>query len=146
MLYFTVAIPRTGKTTFANKWKKEGENRVLVSGDEIRLAVYGKRFSLRGEPTVSMVKSYMIRTLLQEGYDVLYDDTNTTWKSIEMIFEIDKNARYIIFPSDPQVSKERAILTHQEDLIIPIDRMYSNYLSTVERLRKEFPYLEEKIQ
>lgn len=145
MLYFTVALPRTGKTTFAQKWKTEGENRVVVSGDQIRLAVYNKRFSLRGEPVVHTVKQYMIRTLLQEGYDVLYDDTNTSWKSVEMVFEIDKDARYIIFPSDLEICKERAILTNQADLLIALDRMYPNYINTVKRLREEYPQLEVNV-
>ena len=117
MLYFTISLQRAGKTTFAKQWKNEGGNRVLVSGDQIRLAVYNKRFSLRGEPIVHAVKQYMLRTLLAEGYDVLYDDTNTSWKSVEMVFEIDPNARYIIIDCDKKVCQERAILTGQEDLV-----------------------------
>ena len=145
MLYFTVSIPRAGKTTFAQRWKNEGKNRVLVSGDQIRLAVYNQRFSVRGEPMVHAVKQYMLRTLLLEGYDVLFDDTNTTWKSVQMVFEIDYSARYIIIDCDPVECQRRAMESGQEDLVRVIEKMYPNYLSTVNRLRTQFPHLECKI-
>jgi hypothetical protein len=145
-LHFFVSLQRAGKTTIANKWKVEGKNRVLVGGDEIRLAIYNRRFSLCGEPAVHMVKQYMLRTLLAEGYNVLYDDTNTSRTSIDFLFEINESAKYTIIDCDPIQCQQRAFLTNQLDLIPVIERCYPQYLQTIEYLRTNFPKQELSVE
>jgi len=124
MLYFTIGLPRCGKSTWANKWvrfeadiekcdKYEGhlqfcnrphdfrrlrfdENpRAVVNEDAIRFAVTGKRFTFKVEPIAEAITHAMISSYVAQGYDVLVDETHTTWKSIEALLWIDPNAKPI---------------------------------------------------
>jgi len=144
-LYFMVGLPRSGKSTLVKTLKKEIPNLVVVSGDKIRLAVYNQRFWAPGEATVHSVKQTMARTLLAEGYNVLIDDTNTSWKSIETIWEIDASPKYIIVDTPPHECIERAEKSNQKDLVPVISRMSPNFSATVSSLRKVYPKSEYKI-
>ncbi len=138
-LYFMVGLPRSGKSSLVKTLKKEIPNLVVVSGDKIRLAVYNQRFWGPGEAMVHSIKQTMVRTLLSEGYNVLIDETNTSWKSIETIREIDSFAKYIIVDTPIADCIERAEKTGQSDLIPVIRRMYPYFQSTIYTLRQNYP-------
>lgn len=163
MLLFMIGLPRSGKSTWANKWRdaatesiflqsyETGEwahhkitgPRVVVSGDDIRTALYGQRYNSHMEEYIFALEHTMIKALLARGHDVLVDDTHTTWKSIDSLLQIDPFAVPVWHPGDMygkslhripskewvshiQLCKERAVQTQQEDLIPVIDRMAGN--------------------
>lgn len=143
-LFFTIGLPRCGKSTFCKEWMKNtpqyevsdcyfqtfpkerinfAKNRVVVNADTIRLNLYGQRFCDVGEPFVHAVKDCMIRSLLDYGHDVLVDGTHTSEYSRKALYRIDQNAQYVLIDTPVNICKERAIECGQEDLLPVIDRM-----------------------
>lgn len=127
-LYFTIGLPRSGKSTYANEWVKEKPMRVVVCGDDIRFALHGKRFEPLAESMVNAIKLTMIRALLNRGFDVLVDGTHTTRHSIKQLLEIDRYAIGLLDTNVPTAEEciQRAKDTGQEDLIPVIHRMNKN--------------------
>lgn len=128
-LYFTVGLPRSSKSTFCNNWVKDRPMSVIVSSDDIRLAMHGKRYEPLAETMVFAIKHVMIRALLNRGFDVIVDGTHSTEISIQRLLEIDENAMAIIFDTPKEVCIERAIATNQSDLIPAIERIEENLLN-----------------
>jgi hypothetical protein len=138
---------RAGKTTFAKKWQSYEDHetlnemynrrifdhpslflnpRVVVCMDKFRLALYGTRYNGYLEGLVSFLKPVILNWLLDSGYDVYSDGTNTTASSLKRLFQLDPNAKVVFFDTEPQICKERAAQTNQSDLVPIIDRMYNN--------------------
>lgn len=134
MLYACCALPRSGKSTFANFWVMHHPNRAIVSGDAIRLALTGQRYNPSAEGMVESTRNLMIKSLLLRNATVLHDGTNTTLHSVGTLEKIAKNTNekltWIIFETPPDICKDRAIKTKQEDLICVIDRMMMEFPST----------------
>ena len=122
-LYFTIGMARSGKSTFCDKWAKEKVNRIIVSSDDIRLALHGKRYEKLAETMVFAIKHVMIRAHLSRGFDVIVDGTHSTPISIQRILEIDRRAMPIRIDTPMATCIERAIATDQKDLIGPIQRV-----------------------
>src|SRR5688572_33094149 len=104
MLLFMIGLARSGKSTWADKWlngdygtphfeselhfvrhispkpkfKSPSNPRVVVSGDDIRKALYGQRYNSHMEEYIFAIEHTMIKALLDRGHDVLVDDTHTT--------------------------------------------------------------------
>lgn len=133
-LYFTIGLARAGKDSFCSKWKRGGENRVVLSGDAFRYAVYNRRFSLVGDEIVRASLITAARALILEGYDVLINDTNTSIPSIRHILNIDKNAKAYFFTTPLETCIERAYLTNQPDIIPAIKVMSKNLEVTLKAL------------
>lgn len=147
-LYFLIGLPRSGKSTFAQKWLNQeidivdnslfitkSKNfmthriytpRTIVCADDIRLSL-GHRWNGHIEPFVNAIKLTMIKTLLYK-HDVLVDGTHTTTKSILELLNIDRDALPFVIYTNPQICKQRAKETNQEDLYPIIDRMYFQLL------------------
>lgn len=155
-LYFLVAPARAGKSTLANKWLKYNidilpdgkinkrhrpgeiwyynkvfntENpRVVVCADHIRLAITGQRFVSEAEGMVHATKEIMVRTYVNNGYDVLLDETNTNINNIKKILREYPDAIPYYIDTPIEVCYQRAKDTNQEDLIEygVIDRMFGN--------------------
>jgi hypothetical protein len=145
-LYFTIGLPRSGKSTFARRWQRgevevrDGKftddplsedvsrinnvPRIVVTPDAFRLAL-GHRYNWYVEPVVFSHVQVAIRAFLQD-YDVLVDDTHTSEESIKRILEIDPSAINIMIDTPLETCCERAILSGQKDLIPVIQRMNSN--------------------
>lgn len=132
---FTVGLPRAGKSSFSKKWRSEN-NGVVLSGDDFRMALYGKRFQIIGEEFVRAALITATRALLHQGTSVLFDETNTSLTSIRQILAIDPKAKVYLFTTSPEVCKNRAIACGHEDLLPSIDRMSKN-------LEVSIPYLRE---
>lgn len=150
MLYYTIGLPRSGKSTLCDKWvsyemdinwnqfepyvreeilspNQQIENsRVIVCSDDIRMALHGCRFNSLAESMVGSIKEIMVRALLRRGFDVIVDGTHTTENSIKKILSLDKNAQYVYINTSAEKCKERARETDQEDLCPVIDRMEFN--------------------
>ena len=141
-LYCTHGLPRSGKTTFTRQWKMREPNRVVVSGDDIRLAIFGQRFNPKIEDYVQAVKKTMISALLLSDTDVMHEGTNTTMKSIKEMESIAKEYGvplvWIMFETPIDECIRRAIATNQEDLIEPIKRMDEQRKESAEYLIKKY--------
>lgn len=96
--------------------------RVVVCADDIRLAM-GHRWNSNVEGFVHAVKDTMIKAHLLRGCDVLVDGTHTTPGSIKQMLMFDVDAKFVIIDTPPNICKERAKATGQEDLYSVIDRM-----------------------
>lgn len=126
-----IGLARSGKSTFAAKWQLEndpdGLNRVVVNGDNVRLALHDHRYIFKAEPMVHAIYQTMVRALLlNPNLHILMDDTHTTVSSIRNVLNIDDNASFIYYPCPPDICRKRAIETNQPDLIPIIDRMQTN--------------------
>lgn len=142
-LSFLIAPARSGKSTFAAEWiteeDKDGLPRVVISDDQIRLALHGERYNRLAEPAVYATKYIILRTLVNSGYHVLSDDTHTTKESIERLLEIDKSATPIFIDTPYEVCLERAVNTNQFDLILVIGRMFENIRKLCARAYMSLP-------
>lgn len=122
-LYFTIGMQRSGKSTYCTKWASEKVGRVIVSSDDIRMALYGRRYCKYAETMVFAIKHVMVRAHLSRGFDVIVDGTHSTAISIQRLLEIDRKATPIRIDTPMSTCIERAIATDQKDLIGPIQRV-----------------------
>lgn len=124
-LSFTVGLPRSGKSTFCNEWvRAAGERpRVIVSGDDFRLAVYGDVYNRIGESFVFSTMDAAIRAHLLGGSDVLVDETATTTETLMRYLLLDIEAEPIFINTSSEICIERAIKTKQEYLIPVIQKL-----------------------
>jgi len=140
-LFFVIGIARSGKSTLAQKWQRYEIDilnnnirkhigsrkipRLIVSADWLRLALTGQPFIPEAEQTIHAIKHLIIRTYLNNGYDVLCDGTHTTKNSIQDLLFIDKDADFYLIDISVDECKQRAIDSNQEYLIEKgvIDRM-----------------------
>jgi predicted kinase len=126
-----VGPPRSGKSTWTSQNKKESD--VIVSADQLRLLVYNKRFWQERENEVWKIRAVILKMLIQQGKDIIIDETNLMVKRRKETIEIAKMAGYrvecIIFNGYDSVEElnNRAVNTGQSDLIGVIGRMLSMY-------------------
>lgn len=127
-LYVMVALPRSGKSTYVNEHFKDI---VKVSADQLRLLTYGKRFRFEGESKVWYTRQIMLRALMEQGLDIVIDETNTIKKSRKEILSLAKQYSYdtvaIVIKTDKEICTQSAIQTNQEDLVPVIERMAESY-------------------
>lgn len=141
-LYYSIGCPRSGKSTIGRKWVKRevfidnnggvldstGLNiwsdnpRIVVNSDAIRLAMHGQVYAREAEGYVAVTAEMMLRMFLVEGYDVYYDETNTSIESLRRVYRASKDAIPVIVPTLPSECKRRAVVTNQEYLFPVIDR------------------------
>ena len=122
-LKYTVGLPRSGKSTWADKWAAEKPNRVVVAADDFRLALHGTPWLAAAEPLIHATVKLAVRALLIRGFDVVVDETNLTPGQKASWSEIDPEAEFVLFDATPEVCKQRAIDTGQDYLVPVIDRM-----------------------
>ena len=114
-LLFSIGLPRSGKSTLINSWlmnARPGEPRVVISGDDFRWILTGDVYHRPAEPQVWSMITTCIRVFLKNNYTVFFDETNTSEWSLTKIFEMDKNAAYVMVRTEPRICIERAYNTH----------------------------------
>jgi len=136
-LYFTIGLPRSGKSTYCTEVMKNS-GLTVVCADNIRHQLYGQPMYVGGEEIVHAVKHLMIRSLLHRGNTVIVDGTHTRAEHIEQLLKIGYGAQGIFFPTDPETCKKRAIDTQQEYLLPVIDRMVDNLKNLPQNLKDKF--------
>ncbi len=87
-LVYTIGLPRSGKSTWARKWAFDLPGRVIVNRDSVRLGLHGQGYLQERETEVKHIDMVMVKALLNDGFDVLVDETNTVpadreyWQSL----------------------------------------------------------------
>ena len=120
-LYFTVGSARSGKSTFSKTWidnqMSKGIPSVVLNEDLIRLAHHKQRYIGAAEPFIHASAQLFLKSLLLGGYDILYDETNTSVNSIKNIFSICPTAKPYVFLESVDVLIDRAHKSGQSDLV-----------------------------
>lgn len=133
-LYVMVALPRSGKSTYV---QEHFSDTVKVSADQLRLLIYGKRFMYKGESEVWRTREVMLKALMEQGLEIVIDETNMSKESRRGLIELAQEYLYqpvaIVIKTDKEVCKRRAIETNQEDLIPVIERMAKKYEEVTEK-------------
>ncbi len=134
-LIVTVGLPRSGKSTWCKKTRVQLRC-PIVCPDAVRLAVTGQRFVRESEPTVWMVVQYMVRALFEAGHPcVILDATNTTkdrrkfWLNEARLgyYNGDTAVHFVVFETDAEECKRRAIADGMADLVPIIDSMHDGF-------------------
>lgn len=114
-LSITLSPSHGSKSTYAKKWQHELSNipRVVVTTDNIRLALAGKLYTRELEPVVYSHKYVMLKTLLIENFHVLSCGTNTTKDSLKRHLELDPQTEFIVLDTPLEVCLDRIKLTGQ---------------------------------
>lgn len=120
-LILTVGLPRSGKTTWAQK-----QGHPIVNPDSIRLAMHGQPFIKECESMIWVIAPYMVKSLFLAGHDtVIIDATNITKERRH--FWNDKFPDCKLVGKHFDISKDecirRAIMDERKDLIPIIERM-----------------------
>ncbi len=126
-LYFTVGLPRSGKSTFCKKWLNDmylsDRPKVIICGDDFRTALHGHAYIPQAEGQVFAAIDTAARALLLTGFDVIIDETATTEATILRYLKIDIDARPIFMDADSSLCIARAKQDGKEFLVGPILRM-----------------------
>lgn len=153
-LFFTRGLPRSGKSTFARKWLTNQKyslkdmlydnkykelyfplRRVIVCGDDFRLATYGQEYDRSCEFASALTMFTAIKALLK-NHCVLFDETNSSEWSLRRIFEICPNAEYI----DIRTEKKECLKRNNKKIAeFVFDRIENNLLNIdPEDIRKDY--------
>lgn len=118
-LVMTVGLPRSGKTTWAQK-----QGVPVVQPDAIRLAIHGQAYLHQAESLVWAHADVMVRALFGAGHRVVILDSTAgqkhrrdrwRWTSWDL--------RFKVFDTPREVCEERAREWGREDLLPVIERM-----------------------
>ena len=127
-LILTIGIPRCGKTTWIKEYVKEHPNTVVVSPDDVRLSLHGKRYELLAEPMIWSIVKIMVRSLFLSGNtNIIIDATHTSKKRRTFWNDLNENMYYKLFKPNKDVCIERAVRTGQSDLVKIIEAMYKRF-------------------
>jgi predicted kinase len=140
-LIAAVGLPRSGKSSWARHFEiyedqiqyfKDmpqevlRERRVIVNGDAIRKALHGDVYHKESESHVFAIAEVMIRSLLETGHTVIWDECNTSLASLYGIFKLDPDAHIQYFSTPEETCINRAKLLNQDYLIPVIQRSSKN--------------------
>lgn len=79
-LIMTKGLPASGKTTWAKEYQKENPNTVRINKDDLRSMLHNGIWSNGREKTIIDVRNMMVSYFLENGHDVIVDDTNFNLK------------------------------------------------------------------
>lgn len=123
-LTMMIGLPRSGKSTWVKKSKGEA---AVIAADDFRQLIYGQRFYADGEGMVWATRDTCLKILLQQGIDIIIDETNTTAETRAKIIKLASKYGYEVFgifmDTAASVCRDRAEASKQEDLLQVIDRM-----------------------
>ena len=104
VLYVTVGLPRSGKSTWA-----KAQDLPMVNPDSIRLAMHGKPFIKLAEPFVWAVAQTMVRSLFLSGHKaVILDATNVTEHRRQIWISSEWYNHYVVFNTPVEECVKRA--------------------------------------
>lgn len=127
-VFIMVGLPRSGKSTYAEKYKG---NKAIVSADQLRYLVYGQRFWGPGEDMMWAIRKIALTMLMEQGIDIVIDETNTTAARRKPIIELARKHGYfveaVVIDTPKEVCVERAKADGDDNLITVIERMAAQY-------------------
>lgn len=119
ILIMPIGLARSGKSTWAKT-----QNYPVISVDAVRLALHGTRYDSEREDEVWRLMYLLVDALFIAGNDVvILDATSLNKESRDKWRGRGYELKFKIFDTSPEICKERAMLTNQEDLIPVIDAM-----------------------
>lgn len=81
IIYLLVGLIGSGKSTWSKKKVREEEDTVIICKDNFREMLRGKYvFDFKYEDTVKSLMKFGLRKALQNGFNVIIDETNITRK------------------------------------------------------------------
>lgn len=80
-------LPASGKTTWAENWR-DSDYCKRVNKDDLRAMLDGGKYSLMNEAFICEAQHAIIRAALQDGYNVVVDDTNINPDKIQELIDI----------------------------------------------------------
>ena len=129
LIYMMVGLPRSGKSTFVDLNLKE--MLPIVSADRLRLLIYGQKFWAPGEKLVWTIRSIIIKSLLEQGIDIVIDETNTTKERRREIIDLAKEYNYsvkaVIIETPKDICINRAKMEGDNNIIPVIERMAEQF-------------------
>lgn len=122
-------LPRSGKSTWI---EQNRDNEFVLCADKLRYRVYGQRFWQDGEPLMWNVHSIMLDTALEQGIDIIIDETNVTPERRKPIIERAKKYGYKVIcvriPTTLQDCLRRAMELNDCVILPVIARMATNFI------------------
>lgn len=142
-LTFVVGLPRSGKSTYCDRWARYPDleptlvgdeeaadqpykvvtPRVVIGGDDFRTALHGNAYRVEAEGTVFAMMDVAVRGLLNRGFDVIVDETCTTEQTLLRYLRIDGEAVPVFIDTPMETCIERALASDKPFLVAPIKRM-----------------------
>lgn len=122
MLYLTIGLPRSGKTTWVRR-----QNIPMVNPDSIRLAIHGKAFDLKHEDIVWWTAKIMVESLFIAGHKVVVlDATNVTKARRDRWISEDWDRTAVVF-AEPNLELLKGRAVETPALAGVIDRMAKQF-------------------
>lgn len=125
-------MPASGKSTFARKLVQEDAKWKRINKDDFRMMLHNGKWSVQKEKDVLKVRDSIMRLFLEEGYNVVVDDTNfaphhikNITKNIKDLAEVE--VKFFDIPLgvaiDRDLQRERSV---GKDVIT---KMYNTYIA-----------------
>ncbi len=122
ILILTMGLPRSGKSSWALS-----TGLPIVNRDAIRLALHGQPFILEAEDMVTVIETYMVKSLFLSGHTkVIIDATHLKEKYRKRWERGPWNVELKKFDTPKSICIERAKADGREDLIPIIQRISEN--------------------
>ena len=128
ILKILVGLPRSGKTTYAERYKGSW---AIISADQLRYLVYGQRFCAVGEDLVWAIRKVALKMLLEQGMDIVIDETNATKVRrkaiIDVVKKYDYTIEFVVINTSAEVCIQRAEAEGDKYIIPIIERMEAQF-------------------
>lgn len=145
LVFILKGLPASGKSTYAKKVIAEGNNKwKRVNKDDLRTMVDAGRWSKSREKFILKIRDQLISTYLEEGYNVIVDDTNLHPRHetrIKQLVGDRAEVRVISFHVPLKECLRRDC--HRRTTVGPrvILSMYNQFLNDGEKIKlKDLPY------
>jgi predicted kinase len=126
VLTIMVGLPRSGKSTYVEKNKKELD--MVLSADEFRYLVYNQKFWQEGEPLMWSIRDIAFKWLLNHKRNIIIDECNLNTSIRRKSITLAKEHGYFIRGIHVTTSCENCLArTGDEKLLEAIVRMNKHY-------------------
>ena len=87
-IIYTIGLPASGKSTWSFEYLKSHPSTKRINKDELRQMIDGGKWSPKNEKIIVEVRDQLIRKFLDQGFDVIVDDTNFNHKHVLKFHDI----------------------------------------------------------
>ena len=106
MIEILVGLPGSGKTTYARRKVAYDPNTIRVNKDDLRKMLHNRSYTIPEEEIVCKVRDDIILGAINDGFNVIVDDTNSKQKHIDRIVEISMKSKFTVAPKTKIVKFE----------------------------------------